>query len=168
LRSDEASLFVRDGGMGKLSGKAMVALLRAVTENGKPFRFKASGFSMYPFIRNQDILTISPLPPGYPRFGNVVAFLHPETGKLVVHRVVGRMGDSYLTKGDNSSELDGLISESSILGYVTNVEREGRSISLCLGPERALIAFLSHKNLLCPALHLSCGLLCPLLRRIKT
>jgi len=168
LRSDEGSLFVRDGGRGKLSGKALVELLRAVIENGKPFRFRASGFSMYPFIRNQDILTISPLSPCSPRLGNVVAFIHPETGRLVVHRVVGRMGESYLTKGDNSSEMDGAISKSNILGHVSHVERGGRSISLCLGPESVVIAFLSYKNLLCPALHISGGLFGPLLRRIRT
>lgn len=160
-------IFARDGGVGTLSGKTLIELLRAVTENGKPFRFEAAGFSMHPFIRNLDILTISPLPPGHLRSGMVIAFLHPESGRLVVHRVVGRKGGYYLIKGDNSPESDGMISEKNIFGYVTKVERGDRSISLCFGPERALIAFLSHKNLLCPALHLFCCLLGPIIRRIR-
>ena len=52
---------------------ALVDLLQAVTERGIAFRVQAPGFSMYPFIRNMDTITISPLPAVGPRTGDVVA-----------------------------------------------------------------------------------------------
>ncbi|WP_396654711.1 S26 family signal peptidase [Methanosarcina baikalica] len=146
--------------------KVLVELLRAVTENGKLFRFQAPGFSMYPFIRNCDTIIISPLSFGRPRLGDVVAFIRPGTGKLVIHRVVENKGGCYLIKGDNTSEPDGLILNSNILGYVTKVERNGKKISLGLGLERLLIAYMSRKSILLPSLSLACYLIRPFLRRV--
>ncbi len=165
---EEPSGFVADGGSGTLSMRALVDLLTAVTEKGRPFRVQALGFSMYPFIRNRDIITISPLPAGGPGLGDVVAFIQQETGRLVVHRVVRRTEDGYFIRGDNMPEPDGLISADSIRGYVTKVERDGKPAPLGSGPERYLIAVMSSKGLLCPSLSLACRLLCPAIRRIKT
>jgi hypothetical protein len=44
-----------------LSGPALVHLLRAMMDKGAPVRFRAKGFSMSPFIKNKDVVTISPL-----------------------------------------------------------------------------------------------------------
>ncbi len=148
---------------------ALIELVRAVTEIGKPFRFQATGFSMYPFIRNLDTITVSPLPAGGRcRLGDVVAFLLPGTEKLAVHRVVGRMGECYLIRGDNTPEPDGLISASRVLGVVTKVERNGRQIRLGLGPEKVVIAHLNRTDLIRPSLFLAYMLAKPIIRRIRT
>ena len=164
---DEPSRFVRDGGEGNLSKTGLVDLVQAVTERGKSFRVKAPGFSMYPFIRNLDTITISPLPAAGPRTGDVVAFVKPSTGSLVVHRVIAVTKDGYLIRGDNTLEPDGLLQKSSILGQVTRVEREGRSVSFGGGPEGSFIAFLSYKGFIRPSVHLTCRLLSSVVRRIR-
>lgn len=165
---EEASVFIIDGGEGTLTMKILVELLQAVTEKGKPFRVRAFGFSMHPFIRNRDIITISPLPSGRPRLGDVAAFLQPVTGKLVVHRVIGFKGDHCLIRGDNVVESDGLIPCPNIQGYVTCVERDGKEIWWGSGPERYLIALMSQKGLLRRTLFLAYRLVNPIIRRRKT
>ena len=135
-----------------LSGPTLVELLRAVLGKGAPFRFRARGSSMSPSIRDGDVVTVSSLSGISPCPGDVVAFAHPGSGKLVVHRVVGKNKNSYLIKGDSVSEVDGFIPEASILGYVGKVERDGKRVFFGLGPEKLLIAFLTRGGLLSPLL----------------
>lgn len=135
-----------------LSGSTLVQLVRAVLGKGAPVRFRAKGFSMSPFIRNGDVVTLSPVQGIFPRVGDVIAFVVRETDKLCVHRVVGKKGEFYVTKGDNSNEPDESVLDENILGFVTRVERNGREVFLGLGPERFLVAFLGGKGLLVPLL----------------
>jgi signal peptidase len=135
-----------------LSGPALVQLLRAVLGKGVPVRFRAKGFSMSPFIKNEDVVTISPLQDASPTVGDVIAFVFQGTDKLCVHRVVGKEGDGYVTKGDNTTGADESVSKENILGFVTRVERDGKEVFLGLGPERFLIAFLGRRGLLLPLL----------------
>jgi hypothetical protein len=101
---------------------------------------------MSPFVKDGDVVTVSPLPKAVPRLGDVVAFVHPQTKRLVIHRVVRKMGDSYLMRGDNALAADGLIPKSCILGRVTRLERGNRRVYLGLGPERLLIALVSPRG----------------------
>jgi signal peptidase I len=133
-----------------LSGPALVQLLRAVLDKGAPARFRARGFSMSPFIRNEDVVTLSPLQDASPGRGDVIAFVLHGTDKLCVHRVVGKKGNLYVTKGDNSSEADESVPRENVLGFVTRVERDGKEVFLGFGPERFLIAFLCRRGLLSP------------------
>ena len=127
-----------------LSGAAMREFLAAVLERGAPFRFTARGYSMHPFIRDADVITVSPLGGRAPRVGEVVAFRSGED-RLVVHRVVAAAADSrdaaagYLIRGDNCAEADGCVPPEAVLGVVTRVERAGRPRRLGIGPELSLI-----------------------------
>jgi hypothetical protein len=81
--------------------------------------------------------------------GDVVAFLHPETKLLCIHRVLSCNKGAFLIQGDNSpGKPDGMIPVEAIMGRVTQVERSGRRVRLGLGPERTLIALLSRSGLL--------------------
>ena len=133
-----------------LSGPALVQLLRAVLGKGAPARFRAKGFSMSPFIKNEDVVTISPLQHKRPGLGDIIAFVHPETEGLCIHRIVRKKDGIYVTKGDNISETDECVPRENILGFVTRVERDGKEVFLGLGPERFLIAFLGRRGLLLP------------------
>jgi hypothetical protein len=164
---EEPLRYVTDGGESNLSKTCLVDLVQAVTERGKSFRVKAPGFSMYPFIRNLDTITISPLPAAGPRTGDVVAFLKPSTCSLVVHRVIAVTKDGYLIRGDNTLEPDGLLQRCSILGQVTRVEHEGRTVFFGGGPERSLVAFLSRRGFISPSVHLTYRLISPVFRRIR-
>jgi len=146
-------LSVRDDYGLSLSGTRLAELLQTVLSKGSLFKLQAKGFGMSPFIRDGDVLTIFPLNGISPGLGDVAAFIHKGTGMPFIHRVVGKKGDTYLLKGDNATEADGLISESNILGCVRMVEREGLRVFFGLGPERFLIAYLNRRGVLLPLIH---------------
>jgi hypothetical protein len=132
-----------------LSGKALIELMQAVHARGLPFRFHAGGFSMAPFIKDGDVISVSPLSSRPPGTGDVVAFLHPETRLLCIHRVVSGSDGALLIQGDNlPDDPEGILPREAIMGRVTRVERGGRRVRLGLGPERRLIALLSRHGLL--------------------
>ena len=143
----ESTLLIKNKGILSLSGEALKELLQAVLDKGVPFRFRAKGFSMSPFIKNGDLITVSPFKKKSIKRGLVVAFIHPETGYLVVHRVINRRKNDCVVKGDNRFETDGYVPLKNIIGYVSSVEREGRQISLGLGPERGIISFFFSKRI---------------------
>lgn len=148
---EEPRLFAAKAGDLPLSGQALLDLMQAVLGKGVPFRFCARGWSMAPFIRDGDVITISPLGNGPPRIGDVVAFVRPGAGNLVVHRVVARRGSGSLIQGDSLGErTDGIIPAENLLGQVTRVERNGHDVRLGLGPERRAIAWLSRTSRLVP------------------
>ena len=131
-----------------ISGAALAELLRDVLRKWMPFTFRAGGFSMSPFIKDGDDITLFPLNGISPGLGDVVAFIHKGNGMPFIHRVVGKKGNAYLLKGDNATETDGFIPESDILGCVRMVERKGLRVFFGLGPERFLIAYLNRRGIL--------------------
>jgi hypothetical protein len=161
----EPALYCVPGGVLSLSGNGLQEFLRAVLSRGVPIRFTARGASMHPFIQDGDVVTVSPGPGRSTRLGEVVAFCHPETEKLVVHRVLARSAGAYLLRGDNTLEADGLVRPAHILGRVTRVERQGRRVRLGRGPERRLLALLARHELLHPLLQQALRVLYPLQRR---
>jgi hypothetical protein len=151
-----------------LSGPALVELLCAVLDKGVSFRFQAKGFSMSPFIRYGDIVTVFPIGGAPPRIGEVVAYVRPGTERLVIHRVVGKKGHAFWVIGDCSRETDGLISKANILGRVIKVERDGKEISFGLGLERILIAFLTRRGLFLRFILPAWQLIRPIVRKTAT
>ncbi|MCP4656080.1 MAG: hypothetical protein GY856_11760 [bacterium] len=91
---------------------------------------------MSPFVRSGDVIVLSPRPAAAIRLGDVVAFLRGEK-RLVVHRVVSRRGDGFLTRGDASPRADGRVAGGEILGAVERVTRKGVRVRLGLGAERS-------------------------------
>jgi len=138
-----------------LSNAALLEFLQASLKKGLPFRVQVKGFSMSPFIKNGDVVTVSPLKNSLPRFGDIVAFIHPVTKKLIIHREVARKGNFYLITGDNTKKLDSFVPRENILGCITRLERRGKRMFFGLGPERLLIAFLVRENLLLPLLNMT-------------
>lgn len=132
----------------QISSEGLLELLAGVLERQASFRFKAKGWSMSPFIRDNDIITISQRPEPVVGIGIPVAFVCPVAKKLKVHRIIGRNNDNYLIKGDRLFKPDGLIPGKNIRGVVTRVERGGKAIIFGLGPERYVIAFLSRTKVL--------------------
>jgi hypothetical protein len=131
-----------------IPGPEMAELLGTVLKKGKRFRFKAKGFSMSPFIRDGDLLTLSCYSSRLPRTADIVAFVQPDIGKLIIHRIVGRRGEFFMVKGDNHSGRYENVLKGSILGYVQAIEKGSKKRYLGLGLERFLIAWLSRNNFL--------------------
>jgi len=138
-----------------LSGSELADLMVAVLSRGRAFRFRAKGSSMLPFVCDGDVLTLQPLGNTPPRLGELVAFMHPQSGRPTIHRVVRRRSDACLMRGDAVHAVDGWVARASMLGRVTAVCRAGRQIRLGLGAERVAIAATSRWGLwryLSPAL----------------
>lgn len=126
-----------------LSGKDLAELAKSTLAKGACFRLKARGFSMLPFIRDGDIVTISPISRFPIGFGKSAAFIDSKTSKLVIHRIIGKDNGLYIIKGDSVFNIDGLMPKENILGCVTKIERNGKNIFLGLGWERFIIALFS-------------------------
>ena len=71
-------------------------------KKGNRFAFYARGDSMAPLIRDGDVLTIACPARLQPRIGHVVAFVHPSSKTLAVHRVVRVRKGARLLQGDAS------------------------------------------------------------------
>jgi hypothetical protein len=131
-----------------LSGAATIELIQATFAKDALFRFKVKGSSMCPFIKDEDIVTLSPFWLSAPGLGKPVACVSPVCKKLLIHRIVAQKGDHYLIKGDNCREPDCLMDKEDILGCVVGIERKNKAVFFSLGPERVIIAFLSKSGLL--------------------
>lgn len=127
----------------EISGESLLSVMKDVLAREKPFRFRARGESMFPFIRNDDVITVHAMTGISPSVGDVVAYIHPRNGKLVIHRLIKRSCDDYLVKGDNSMEPAEIISLKHIIGVIRTVERKGVRVIFGFGPEKKLIAFSS-------------------------
>jgi hypothetical protein len=135
----------------RITASVFIELMQAVLSKGRAFRFEATGISMTPFIRDKDVLTITPVSSKAVGVGDVVAFRlrQPRGERLVVHRLVGRQGRHYLIQGDLAANLiTHSARESDLLGRVVLVERDGKRVRFGLGPERYAIAVLSRFGLL--------------------
>lgn len=137
----------QDGNELLLSSEACVDLMKTAFEKHAFFRMRVKGFSMWPFIKNRDIVTICA--PAHINIytGMVAAFSHPKTKKLIIHRVIGRNSLHFYIKGDNVTGPDGVIPMQDIIGIITGVERHGKKCLCGLGIERHVIALLSRINL---------------------
>jgi hypothetical protein len=138
-----------------ISGPALQSLLRSTLEQGATFRFRAGGSSMSPFIRDGDVICIQDFGDRSPRLGKVVAYTQAGTGRLVIHRVVGKARAGWLVQGDHqTSKGIEVVERGQLHGQVTSIERGGCNLRLGLGPERILIAGFSRSGLLKPLIRL--------------
>jgi signal peptidase I len=149
----EQAVYAERGYELSLGNRPLKELLIDVLHKGAAFRFRAKGFSMSPFIKDGDVITVVPVSSYKPRFGDVVAFINPDTEELVIHRVIGKRDDfHFFIRGDNLPTQKHLVPISRLLGRVKRVERDGRAVALGLGAEKVVIALLSRRRLLLPLL----------------
>ena len=147
----EPKLFIAKAPELPLSGTALLELMQAVLAKSVPFRFRARGWSMTPFIRDGDIITITPIQDKRPVLGDIVAFIRPTENRLVVHRIVNLHGSDFMIQGDCAPDHpDGVIPAGNLLGKVARIERDGHRVWLGIGPEKTIIAWLSRNRILDP------------------
>jgi len=132
-----------------ISGEELAGLMRVVLEKKADFRFKAKGHSMSPFIKNLDIVTISPLFTNKgPYAGDVVAASFFERKSIMVHRIIAEKQGKFIIKGDNNQSTDGVFEQDQIIGLVSCVERNDRKIWFGQGFFGKIIAIFSKSGLL--------------------
>ena len=144
----DPSGFVAPGGELPLSNLGQLELLRGMMERGSPLRTRVRGSSMYPLIRDGDLVTIAPVGEHAPRTGDVVAFVVPGSGRLAVHRVTASTDRGWVVRGDGCSEGDGMVTDADMLGRVVRVERGGRDVYFGGGALGSWTARLSRMGLL--------------------
>lgn len=102
-----------------------VELSSEILGKGNCLRFCAKGCSMYPFIRNGDVIRVKKTSSNI-NIGDII-FYRTSSGSMVVHRVVRKYGDineaMLLTKGDACLDFDEPIHKNNIIGKVTAIER---------------------------------------------
>ena len=139
----------------EINNPELIALMVDVLTQGKDFRFKATGGSMSPFIRNGDMLQISPLSDKKPGLGQVLAYHNPVTGSLIIHRLVGSSATYMLFRGDSyARNMQEKVSNEDLIGLVTAIEKTSKVSHFSLGIERIPIALLSRYNLLFPIIRI--------------
>ena len=86
------------------------------------------GDSMYPLIRQRDLLVIEPLKRPLRRFD--VPLYRRDSGQYVLHRAI-RVGDGeFSARGDNRCGLERGIRTDQVLGILTAIIRDGKTVSL--------------------------------------
>jgi len=91
----------------------------AVLREGARLSFRASGRSMSPFIRDNDRVIVEP-PSGRLRIGDVILFASSGQ-QLILHRIVKKRGDGYVTRGDSTCHHDGTVQPNAVLGRAVHI-----------------------------------------------
>jgi signal peptidase len=104
-----------------------------VLERGGLFCFKAHGSSMYPFIRDGDILTIQPVEIETLAIGDV-AFYRSTWDRVIAHRVVAKKFTNgkrvLIMRGDSGSHTNEQVQPDHVLGRVMSIQRGEEVIRL--------------------------------------
>lgn len=85
-------------------------------------RLKTFGNSMYPILRDGDIVFIDHTPFNKIHVNDIVIFKHNRN--YITHRVIYKKKDSLITKGDNNLAADPEVDKKKLIGIVTSVKRE--------------------------------------------
>lgn len=97
--------------------------------------FEATGFSMWPFLKEGEKLIIKKTSAGNLKVGDVI--LYHSNNRMVCHRLVKKIvcEDGYLlyARGDASSGLEELVTKDILIGKVIGILKNGRIISFTGG-----------------------------------
>ena len=115
--------------------------------------------SMSPFICDGDAVIIKPYSSQRDiETGDIAAYINPQAGRLIIHRIIKKFNGRYLLKGDNICLCDGYCDKKDIHGYVKQItispksthglEKPIRTLFLFLNKFKNIIAFLSRCKLL--------------------
>ena len=96
------------------------ALRKEAIKNGHAVQTVASGYSMFPFLRKGDLLTVEPVPMETITRGDIVVFELEE--KWIAHRVI-KIRDSiesleFRLRGDTCIEFDPVVNKENYIGSV--------------------------------------------------
>lgn len=106
-------------------------------------RFRALGSSMFPLIRNGDLVTIKPVDPDDLSTGDIIFF--EKNDSLILHRIIEeeKFKGKFTTKGDNMPICDHAVNSNEILGKLTGIERNGKIINLDTSLNKKLGKFIA-------------------------
>ena len=98
--------------------------------SGKPINVKCVGLSMYPLIKYNDILVIQPATTKDLSAGEII-FFRLSTGLCIIHRLISKTRENMLLlNGDSMRNLDDPVKEEQVLGRVTRIIHNGKTLNL--------------------------------------
>jgi hypothetical protein len=109
-----------------VNGAAFAPLCLELLAQGTPIRFRASGSSMAPTIRDGELLHVVPLA-GAVRMGCVV--LYECGGRLTAHRVRRRDGETLVCQGDGWQCRPERVPLSAVRGVVVAAGDDDRGVT---------------------------------------
>ncbi len=112
-----------------ISGPDFAIIVKTILEKGKTAKFKATGNSMLPNIINNDVVSLCPYRKKEPEIGDIVALKDKATGRIIIHRLI-KKSNLFFIKGDSAIRGDGLFSREDIIGFVSEIERNRRTIPI--------------------------------------
>jgi signal peptidase I len=125
-------------------GSDLYGLGKALADSGATFRVEVRGLSMYPFLKDGDVVEVAPVQIGEVELGDVVFFRSGD--RLLTHRVVEIVvddrGTHLRTRGDSFRQEDPPISEADLVGLVTVVCRLRRKRDHTIRLDRGLTRWL--------------------------
>jgi len=134
-----------------LDGPQFAELAAEVLSRGAAVRFRAHGRSMFPTVRDGDVVTVQPVEPRALRVGDI-AFHAAGGGRPVAHRLLARSGHgaglSFRTCGDSDPGPGEVVGAEAVLGRVVAVERGGKLTRLDRGLWRMAGPLLAGRALL--------------------
>ena len=84
----------------------LLAFLLLVRYQGTPvLALRIQSDSMLPALKTGDMVFLDKFRSDQYN-GRIIAFFEPIQQKIIVHRIIGKSGDCFLTKGDNNEEID--------------------------------------------------------------
>lgn len=100
--------------------------------SGQAVRFLVRGRSMYPEVRDGEMVTVIPVGPAEVKVGDII--LYRAGGGALAHRVIRtemRSGRPvFILRGDASAVTDEPVEAAQVSGQVVSVERGGRIVRL--------------------------------------
>ncbi len=96
-----------------MEGRSLEA---ALAEYGKILEVPV-GHSMKPMLRDRRDTMVISTPKGEPGRGDVVLFKN-SSGEYVLHRVIKKTRDGYVTRGDNCVRNDGAVPPEAVIGVL--------------------------------------------------
>lgn len=110
-----------------------LAVTLELLRQGCAVKFRPSGQSMFPTIKDGETICVEPVAPETLKLGDIV--LYRFSRGVIAHRVkrINRQTNgtlSFVLRGDSSATDDQPINATEILGRVVAVERDGRTLAL--------------------------------------
>ncbi len=111
------------------------AVVQSLLDEGLSVRFRASGRSMLPALRDGECLIVAPARAVDVDIGDVL--LCDTRRGPIAHRVssIERLADGerrFMLRGDASLEGDAPVASRQVSGKIVSVERDGRAVSLAI------------------------------------
>jgi signal peptidase len=107
-------------------------LRKEIIAQGRSVQIIASGYSMFPFLRKGDLLTVEPVSMDKIKPGDVVVFESEE--KWIAHRVIRILNHKneiqFLLRGDTNFQFDEEINQKNYIGQIKYFRRKNKSKNL--------------------------------------